>query len=892
MTGIKRIILALVFALSVCSLAGAADYGEDKKACDIRYFVTAGTTYSRSQANSASSTVRKLYAGDIVYVDEDTMYYEGERAWVKVSGEEEYVDSELLTIEDNPNYELKIDYEAIEARESQFKIGFYGLPKWLVLTMLAVWMISTFLLCLLWVSGQNLDLRWKPLFGDKKSGEKPVLIKRRDATYGYGQKKIFFFSPAPYKFFGSISLSFIGTFLATILLFLIVGSLLWGLAWIGHILVYVLFWAVLIGSIAAGVFFVIRIFFDINRKFLSLVIGVLLIILFSKIVDYTYLPEEWAYAMREWGDDIFSTFNIWGVSVYIVKTYWLTALVISLAPIAVFLLIAICFIAYAGILVLLENIKMRSYNVKNPCPYCGEHSEPAIYYSNQVPLNVPLMPGVWGIYCITHPATGEKMPTLFANGKENYERRCPHCDRMIRANIGIEKHIAVAGPPNSGKTALLYRIISELRNKRIGDKQICQFTDDLGEDSNSIMSFLDTIKAGQSMEYFPEKTSEGRHRAIQMLIPNCAGALPYRLFINDIAGELFTSTNNQYEDAACFKNTDVLIFVVDPFTIRASDLDFSDRFIDWYKSNVGEKADNNGKVDIHEAFNTLVNTLSKYKTQKEMSEMKLMFTFVKSDTGYLDRVSDLKEFAIMDMGLEGIILGLEQKGFELSYYATSASESSETSGIGAYIDGMMSKVGISIDKIDEAKLVEMDKQIREAKAKLSKKATIVKPQKPIINYTKRRLIMSASFVLAGLLVFGIAKYTAALHLKNYTAIQYSIDLASSKELNYDAVMNTIKTGVATMPLSESNIEELGKLYAATDREKRKHISRLRSVLSANFKSSGGGRSKIELALMYGVLNINQIRQYLYEFGTLAPDDEQYIQYQAQFDNLIAKYKQQ
>ena len=138
-----------------------------------------------------------------------------------------------------------------------------------------------------------------------------------------------------------------------------------------------------------------------------------------------------------------------------------TALVISAAPLLLFLAAAVLFMIFAFGLMIYENIKMKRYNVSHPCPFCGEHSEPAVYLSDGIPLHVPLRPSVWGMFNITHPATGEKMPTLFLKGKDNLDRRCVHCDNLISAKIGAEKHIAVAGVPNSGKSTLLNRIVSE-----------------------------------------------------------------------------------------------------------------------------------------------------------------------------------------------------------------------------------------------------------------------------------------------------------------------------------------------------------------------------------------------------------------------------------------------
>ena len=101
--------------------------------------------------------------------------------------------------------------------------------------------------------------------------------------------------------------------------------------------------------------------------------------------------------------------------------------------------------------------------------------------------------------------------------------------------------------------------------------------------------------------------------------------------MNDIAGEMFTTDSNDYQNAPFFKLTDVLIFALDPFTMKADDLDFSPEFASWYKKNVGDKKDSAGKVDLYEAFDALINTIKKYR---KPNGIKLMITYVKTDTGY------------------------------------------------------------------------------------------------------------------------------------------------------------------------------------------------------------------------------------------------------------------
>ena len=695
---------------------------------------------------------------------------------------------------------------------------------------------------------------------------------------------------------------FITTFIATILLFLLTGSFTWLFTWAGRIVIVVLFWILFIGLYVIGGGLLLNGIFGDDLKLLSLLLFVLPIGLANLLGEWKGDILGFGYNMTEWGKSVFSTFNIFKVSLYIIKTYWLTALIISAAPLLLFVGSASLFMVFAGAMILYENIKMKRYNVSHPCPICGEHSEPAVYLSDGIPLHVPLRPSVWGMFNITHPVTGEKMPTLFLNGKDRLERRCVHCDNLISAKVGAEKHIAVAGVPNSGKSTLLYRIISELSRMKVGNENICTFTDNLGSNETSVKSFLDSINKGQKMEFFPEKTAEGRHKSIQMLAQNPSGSLPYRLYINDIAGEMFTSYNNQYEDAPFFKNTNVLIFALDPFTMKANELDFSPEFASWYKDNVGDKNDLDGKVDLDEAFSALVNTISKYKKEKDLAKMKLMITYVKTDTGYLKDLSDkndsalLREFAISEMGLESLISKLESKGFDISYYSMSAADDAAKSGISSYISDILDALNISFKNLSEKQLadrkVKIQQQDKESIAKkVARRDHVLKdPREEMVKqYDKRVGIIISSFVIGALIVFGIAKASIKIHDRNYKEVTQLVQKTLSKPMYYDEVMSIIKTSVAEKSLSETHREELTNIYMSADREKRKHISQLRSVLYANFESQAGRMSNVEISLKYNALDLKKFQQYFDEFQKLAPEDSHYLKYRKTFDQLLKKY---
>lgn len=877
--------LIVLFAIACNINVIAKDYGSDKTASDIRYFVTAGTANVYNDTSTQAKRVRKLNAGDYIYVDKDTICNnvydsaagEGE-SWIKISGKEEYVLSHLLTIDDNPHYIKNEDAEVLETRESIFKFGFYDFPEWLIISMLCVWIVMSLFLCYRYADFR-INLRYNPI--DKK----PVFLDTPDPVYGYGQPKVMFFSGAPYILFLKIAACFIVSFFATILLFVIVGGLVWLSSWT----IVVLYWILLIALYVLGAGAIFYAVF-VGSRIISAVVAVVSLLVADFLSDWrTYV----SYELAEWGRNAFETFNVFSVGVYLVKTYWFTALCISFVPLLIFLSIAILYLSYAGIVRLIEYYSMKKYNVSHPCPYCGESSEPATYLSEGMPLHVSLRPGVWGMYSITHPLTGEKMPTLFRGGKDKFQRRCKYCDHVISANIGTPKHIAIAGVPNSGKSTLIYRIISELCRMKVGDYNVCKFTDDLGDKETEVNEFLKTIEDGQKMVVFPGKTSDRRHKSIQLLMQRAETSLPYRLYVNDIAGEMFTADSNDYQNAPFFKLTDVLIFALDPFTMKAIDLDFSPEFASWYKKNVGDKKDGAGKVDLYEAFDSLINTIKKYK---KPSGIKLMITYVKTDTGYLNGIEgassdSLKQFAIEEMGLDGIINKLEIEGFKISFHSISASESAEKSSISTYIDNILNNMGVSFANLTEKHFQDRNVQSKLEANQAKEKRRVDVTKNPNKNIKLKGVItVIFTFILGFVILSAASSYMLKVQQENYEEIMALVNEASNKENNYNEVLSIIKSSVAEKALSDDHVQELTEIYTYNDRERRKEVSKLRGILYANFESRNGRMSNVELSLKYNMLDKKKFDGYFEKFKLLAPDDSMYLKYSSLYNQLLTKYK--
>lgn len=896
----KKLLLLLVTLIVTLGL-NAAEYGTLRSVCPVRYSVTSGEVAVRFSPNMKAKKVRTINGGDIVYVDNEERITSDNIQWVKVSGEDAYIPVRMLTVENNPYYVHTAP--KVMKTKGLVKFGFYDLPRWLAWTLLSVWLGLAFLLCL----AVSLVL---PPFGGV--GERPNLEKfvknpedkdQVSAIYGnYGMRKILFFNKQPYITFLHIAACFVISFIVTLLLFLLIGSLVWGSCWIGRILLVSLYWILVVVGYGGGGIAALGAVFagdGCGEKIIFGVVGGLLIWMGVAVGNAQDAIYGAGLSMVEWGNRVFEVFNIFSLSIYIVKTYWFTALLIALAPLALFLVCAVLFLTFAGILILCENAVMKKYNVEHPCPMCGRPSEPAVYLSHGKPLPVKLHPGMWGLFNITHPATGEKMPTLFLRGKDRLERQCASCDDIISANVGVEKHVAFAGVAKSGKSTLLYRVVAEMLRTKVGSESVCAFTDDLGDDEITAKRFLKTIENGQQMKEFPVKTTDERHKSLQLIVSNPKGLLPYRLYVNDVAGEVFRSKNSQNLETASFlKNTDVLVFVLDPFTVKSDELEYSERMKAWCEQNIPAGAKKQSQIDVKEALDTLSNMLLHLQGRKDSSNIDMMFTFVKTDTGYLSGVDvndqeALKQFAIVDMGLGQVIHDLSHIFKNVTFHAVSAADSVDKSGVGAFVDGIFDRLDISFKKVTPQALSE-----NKSKALVEKTRRLAEDQRYSTYHQKKpyseyglTIGVALAFALA---IFGVwigGDISKSIQEKNYKAVVAKVDALMKDPKAADAAIDLISKAMVEQNLSTEHLRSLNIRQSEVKTERMRYIDSMMSVLYSNIESVGGKLSNVEISARYGALdNLKDIKSKLDELLTIIPDDAELLGYKEKFEKVLNKYK--
>lgn len=483
-----------------------------------------------------------------------------------------------------------------------------------------------------------------------------------EARSDTGMKPYFVFSLRPYKFFASLSGRILLAAVLSIIALLILGGIIWGVLWVVKIIMWIVIivgWVLLVGGIIGC--------------FANPIVGGIVAFLGYLIVHNDESISAFGNRCVQTGMEFFDAVNMWQFTLDLIKNYWVAGVTIALTPLVLFVVVAALIIAFAGILRGYEAVTTRRYNLKHPCPYCHEPSEPAIYYDGETEdgrLPVSLRPGIYGLFHITHPVTGTEMPTMLANGRDLYPRKCPHCGHFVNFEAGTEKHIGFVGMPDSGKTTLLCTVIGKMQKVY----PELHFTDKVDDDVAENVKYANE-KGHLDDRHLPFKTGREWKPSIQCILPRKNGGLPYHLYFNDVSGELFTSGGNDPRLLRFAQDVEDIIFIIDPWTIKLDKAKISGRMKKWLqRDDVAVWQGGKQQEDITSASTSIVNILTNNK--RNLAKIHFTFALAKSDTGYLEGIDTSNEHALRsfieeDMHLSGLVYDIESQFQSVAYIATS-----------------------------------------------------------------------------------------------------------------------------------------------------------------------------------------------------------------------------
>lgn len=478
-----------------------------------------------------------------------------------------------------------------------------------------------------------------------------------------GMKRLWMYNHEPYTKVGSLLLIALAAFVASIIIILLVGGVIWGLLWVVKLILWAIIiigWICLIGGGLA-------LFGKEPVGCLPLIIGIL-------IVSFQNTIKETGENLVAWGFEFMQSVNMfsWGVGIF--KNYWDVILVVFFTPMVLFLGFAVFVITLNMLLNGFEFIVTRIYSIRRPCPICGSTATPD-YIVGGKPHPVKLHPGVYGVFTHKSPVTGKGVPTMLLNGRGKVTRKCKKCNSFINADtdntIGTEIHIGIVGHRSSGKSYLLYSGLSSLMSsypERFS--QIDADNDTRIENKKKRIDARDGIQTDVANKY----------RAIQLILKSKLRPLPYHLFFYDVAGEKFNASSSSHKTAMDFyRNVQSIVFIVDPSMLDISGTPASAKFVDWHKRNANAE-----KYRIDGSFAVLKDILE--TVGRKSNKIDFNFVCTKTDMGYLPELgysktpgeNEIERFISTELGLSNLINSARAGFKNIHFYTVSAIESDKS----------------------------------------------------------------------------------------------------------------------------------------------------------------------------------------------------------------------
>ena len=477
-----------------------------------------------------------------------------------------------------------------------------------------------------------------------------------------GMKKLWMYNSEPYVKVGTMILIALAAFVASIIIILLVGGVIWGLLW----LVKILLWIIIIVGWICLIFGGLAAIAKEPIGCLPLIIGIL-------IVCYQDGIEATGEALVEWGFEFMQSVNMFGWGLGIFVNYWDVLLLIFFAPMALFLAVALVVITINMILNGIEFVVTRIYSIRRPCPICGSTDVPD-YIIGGKPHPVKLHPGIYGVFTHTSPVTGKEIPTMLMNGRGKITRKCKKCNSFINADtestIGTEIHIGIVGHRSSGKSYLLFSGLAALM-RAYPDRlsQIDADSDTKIEIKKKRIDARDGIQTNVANKY----------RAIQLILKSKMRPVPYHLFFYDVAGEKFNAASSSHKTAMDFyRNVQSIVFVVDPSMLDIAGTPASPKFEKWHKRYANAET-----YKLDGSFAVLKDILE--TVGRKAGKIDFNFVCTKSDMGYFAELGyaqtlteeDIERFLITELGLSNLVNSAKASFKSVRFFTSSALESDE-----------------------------------------------------------------------------------------------------------------------------------------------------------------------------------------------------------------------
>lgn len=379
---------------------------------------------------------------------------------------------------------------------------------------------------------------------------------------------------------------------------------------------YGMLWRTIFGSIVKS-FYLIKsyggIFFAAVKLFIKALVRLVVSIFtfdFSEIWDMTK----------------FTLKGLWNATyslpVFLSVLFFAPMLSISLSGIFLITFLVIMLLIYLAFLSLygLDLIYRKIRQISNTCSSCQRKIKIPIYFCpNCGAEHTTLIPSKYGILKRTCNC-GAKLPTIFLNGREKLDSKCPHCAKEFKEGTDhVDVTIPVVGGPSAGKTCFIHMAIADIEKNSANDHGL-HYEYDVTNSADEFAINMNSLNEGVT----PAKTNDMRLRFYRFFLQKNKG-LKHLISLCDVGGEVYDNSDTLGEQIA-FSHTKAFLIVIDPLSVKE------------YRKELEKKVDNisvygPSEMEIDDILSMLITTLENMCgiKAKEMLNREVAIVFSKGD---------------------------------------------------------------------------------------------------------------------------------------------------------------------------------------------------------------------------------------------------------------------
>ena len=199
------------------------------------------------------------------------------------------------------------------------------------------------------------------------------------------------------------------------------------------------------------------------------------------------------------------------------------------------------------------------------------------------------------------------------------------------------------------------------------------FTDSVDQDVRNAVEHVEKEGCLDDL-HLPEKTGVSLKASVQCILPRKNSNMPYHLYFNDVAGELFTTAQSDKDLLRFSKDVENIFFIIDPMTMQLKPSDLSATMQKWLEQDNVKSVRGDNLPDIKNIAYSLTNALK--SSERDLGKIDFTFVLVKSDMGYMDHIQSdnaeaIERFLRSELKLSNLVEDVLSSFRSVGFVATS-----------------------------------------------------------------------------------------------------------------------------------------------------------------------------------------------------------------------------